>query len=241
MRMKVRRRQGQKQGSEQVIMMRYDARWNESPGLNGSSTRFTVDPRTRSTGRVATRFHECPSTRFAGRWAALFALGCLVAASSGCSPVGMATTGVQIVRGVQSRVIPLEGAAPAAFEPYNSVRLGEVTTDVPPICTPEVLAAVRKSIPEALGREAMTAFPGGSPALVLDVTCRFYKRRSIIGAEGRLDLAVVFRDAETGEQVGRIYVEGLTQSPLHTGLDDMARGVARELARFLRDRKQGRI
>ena len=68
---------------------------------------------------------------------------------------------------------------------------------------------------------------------------RFFKKKSLIGKEGRLDLLAILVDGESQQEVGRLYVEGLSESPVHTGMDDMAAGVCKKLGKYLDDKKKG--
>ena len=161
-----------------------------------------------------------------------------LATTVGCSPLGVARTGMKIVKGVEADVLEIRPPAAAALRPFQSVRVGEVSTDVGPICPSELLAALRVQLPASLARETKDRFTGGGKTLVVDAVCRFFKKKSMVGSEGRLDLLVTLTDGEGGEPLGRVYVEGVTESPLHTGLDDMAKAVSKALARYLDDLKK---
>ncbi len=171
--------------------------------------------------------------------------GCwLLLVSTGCNPVSMATSAAgaayKVVRGAEADPTLIRGAVPAELAAYRSLRLGEVTTDVPPICTGEVLAKVRAAIIEQLGdQETVRAFPGGGKVLRFDVLCRFFKERGLIGGEGRLDWMVTLKDVESDVTAGVIFVEGVSGSPLQHGVRDMARENTKELVRFLDRRRQG--
>jgi catalase-peroxidase len=52
----------------------------------------------------------------------------------------------KVVRGAEADPTLIRGAVPGDLAAYRSLRLGEVTTDVPPICTGEVLAKVRAAL-----------------------------------------------------------------------------------------------
>ncbi len=169
---------------------------------------------------------------------------CLMLVLAGCSPVSVAATAAgaayKVVRGAEANATLISGTARAGLAPYRTLRLGEVTTDVPPICTPDVLARVRGAIIEQLGDEdTARMFPGGGRTLRFDVLCRFFKERGLIGGEGRLDWMVTLREVTDGEVVGVIFVEGVSGSPLQHGVRDMARENTKELVKYLDRRRQG--
>jgi len=167
----------------------------------------------------------------------ILALFALAAGTAGCSPFSVAKIGYKTIRGVKADVIPLAPIPAGALAPYEAIQVGKVTTDVPEICPPPLLAEVETKLAEAFAERLSKLFPGGTRSLAVDVVCRYYKRKSRIGKEGRLDLLVHLRDAETSRPIGRFFVEGLSESALHTGMDDMAEGVAKEVAKYLKKLK----
>jgi hypothetical protein len=170
----------------------------------------------------------------------LASLGLLVGVS-GCGGFGAAKMGYKAIKGADARIHPVRDIAPAALQQYQTVSLGEVTTDVGRICPPEVLGEVRTAYREAFADEDFReAFPGGGRALTVHVVCRFFKEKPLIGKEARLDLLVTLVDAETGQEVGVVYVEGLSESLRAHGKSDLARENAKELATHLRRAKRGR-
>jgi len=146
--------------------------------------------------------------------------------------------GYQTIRGVSADTVPLGVIPHAALEAYDSVEVGDVTTDVPEICPPILLTEVESKLVEAFAERLAEVFPGGGKSLVVDAVCRYYKKKSRIGSEGRLDLLVTLRDSATSQSVGRFFVEGISESPLHTGMDDMAKGTAKEVAKHLKKLKE---
>jgi len=174
------------------------------------------------------------------RCAMLVLFGAYAGLSVGCNPVGMAAkAGVSMVRGVQADVHPVRDVSRHALASYDRLKVGQVTSDVGRICSPPLITEVRKAMILALADESRTRFTGSGKALVVNVVCRFYKQKSLIGQEGRLDLLAILVDQESGQEVGRLYLEGLTESPVHTGMDDMAKGVSRKLAEYLGEKKKG--
>lgn len=157
----------------------------------------------------------------------------------GGNPISMAgsagKTAFKAVRGAQADAVPIRMSSPGSLAGYRSIRLGEVTTDVSPICTPEVLGKVRNGIREGLDDdEVRKAFPGGGKVLRMDVVCRLYKERGTFGGEGRLDWMVTLVDAETDEAVGVMFVQGESESALRHGAGDMAKANTKELVKYLR-------
>jgi hypothetical protein len=166
-------------------------------------------------------------------------------ACAGCDPASMAFTGgqmgVKVFTGAQAKVHVLRDTSVEAMRAYRSVELGEVTTDVAPICTFEEISEVRLSLRGQFSEEKFIRyFPGGEPKLQVNVVLRFFKEGAIYGKEPRLDLLVTFLDAATRREVGRIYVEGISQSPLQTKTKHLAKADAQAIANLLRERKEGK-
>ncbi len=164
---------------------------------------------------------------------------------SGCNPMSAAMSGAQmsvkVFKGAQAKVYPLQGLSVEAIRPYRSVALGQVTTDVARICTPDVVSEVRLALAEELASDELHhCFPGGEPRLVVNAAVRFFKEGDLFGKEPRLDLVVVFADRATGREVGQVYVEGLSHSPLETKAKHLAEADAEEVRDLLRDRKEGK-
>lgn len=162
----------------------------------------------------------------------------MIAVLSGCSPMSAAKSAgkvaFQTMRGAEADVTLIRGLDPAILGDYKSIQAGEVNTDVPPICNGAILAAVRKEIQEeANAKSVKKLFPGGDKAIRIDVDCRFYKKKGAIGGEGRLDWLVHLKDAASGAEVGVVFIEGLSESPLEHGADDMAEENFRQLVKFL--------
>ena len=165
----------------------------------------------------------------------------LMALNVGCGVGTVASTGVKIIQGVQADAIPLGTLSSVTLEGYKTVKAGQVTTDVERICPSNVVAEVRMQMREAFADQLSEAFPGGGKTLTINVVCRFFKKKSLIGKEGRLDLLVTLVDAQQNKELGRFYIEGISESPVHTGVDDMAKGTNKELAKFLEKLKEGKV
>ncbi|MBI4578182.1 MAG: hypothetical protein HY718_00675 [Planctomycetes bacterium] len=155
----------------------------------------------------------------------------------------MATTAgkaaVQVVRGAEADVKSIKLAEGSKLASYNTLQLGEVTTDVPPICTAEAMGKVREGLREGLASDTVKkAFPGGGKKLKINVVCRFCKGKGVIGGEGRLDWLVTLADGESGEELGVVHVEGVSESPLQHGISDMAEENLKELAKFVTKHKK---
>jgi hypothetical protein len=164
----------------------------------------------------------------------------MLASVAGCSnPVSMATSAgrmaYQTMKGAQADVTPIRIPDRQALATYRSLQLGQVTTDVPPICTPKIMDKVREGLREGLSKESVRkAFPGDGPTLKVNIVTRFCKAKGAIGGEGRLDWLVTLVDGTTGEEVGILHVEGVSGSPLQHGVSDMAEENTGELVKFLR-------
>ncbi len=178
-------------------------------------------------------------------WVRTMAGAILLLGVAGCNPMSAAMSGakigVKVFKGAQAKVHPLEGLSAEALRPYRSVALGQVTTDVARICTPDVVSEVRVALAQELASDELhRRFPGGEPRLLVNVDVRFFKEGDLFGKEPRLDLLVTFADAATGRQVGRVFVEGLSHSPLETEAKHLAEADAEKVCDLLRDRKEGK-
>lgn len=175
------------------------------------------------------------------RW---FVAAAGIALWSGCSPVGMATAAgkgaFKAIAGAEADVTPVRLLGRTDLGKYGRIEPGKVTSDVPTICTPEVQGKVRIALGRVLaGERARKVFPGGDHTLRADVVVRFCKERGAIGGEGRLDWLVTLGDKATGEAVGVLYVEGVSESPLEHGIADMAEKNGTELIKFLGKHRRG--
>ena len=178
-------------------------------------------------------------------WVRTMAGAVLLLGAGGCNPMSAAMSGakmsVKVFKGAQAKVYPLEGLSAEALRPYRSVALGRVTTDVARICTADVVSDVRVALAQELASDELHRhFPGGEPRLVVNADVRFFKEGDLFGKEPRLDLVVTFADGATGRQVGRVYVEGLSHSPLETKAKHLAEADAEEIRDLLKHRKEDR-
>jgi|GEM_PF-5872572 len=165
----------------------------------------------------------------------LFGLVIVVGMSTGCSMA--VSTGVQVVKGVDAEVYAIEDVGAGRLAPYNTLKLGHVSTDIGPLCPPEMSSQIQEIAPRKLAEESGDQFRGGPKILRADIAVRFYKKKGLLG-EGRLDFLVTLVDAESGAQVGKLYVEAITESPVHTGIDDMVKKATSDLAKYLKKKKE---
>ncbi len=156
--------------------------------------------------------------------------------SVGCGVV--VSTGVKAVRGVQAEVLPIRDLTPGTLAAYNTLKLGEVSSDIHPICPGNVIAEIRKAAPKQFAEETEKRFKGGPKVLQANIVVRFYKKKGLMG-EGRLDLLATLVDAESGTEIGKVLIAGITESPVHTGIDDMAEKTTEKLAEYLDKKKKG--
>lgn len=179
----------------------------------------------------------------------MIACGCLcglaLSGLAGCSssPTGMIMSGgkaaYQVIGGAEAKVRPLRGASPAGLAAYRAVRIGEVTTDLPGIVSDAALRMVRTDMGLGLAEKSKEGSAGGRKGLVAQVVCRFAKERGMFGGEARLDMLVTLVDDQTGNEVARVFIEGLSRSPLHGKIEHMAKENGKELARYLSRRQKG--
>jgi len=173
-------------------------------------------------------------------------LGWGLFASAGCNNVQMvgqaAGMAIKAAQGADADATVIRGdLSSSQLNAYDALLPGDVTTDVPPICNDSVLAKISRELGETLqDKDARKLFPGGGKALKVNVLCRFFKEKGLIGGEGRLDWLVTLADNATGEAVGVVFVEGVSGSPLQHGASDMAKTNAKELIKFLKKARQGK-
>lgn len=172
-------------------------------------------------------------------------LGCGLIASAGCSNMNMmgqaAGMAFKAAKGADADATMIRGDfSPSRLDAYESLLPGDVTTDVPTICNNGVLAKIRRELAETLAdKDARKLFPGGGKALKVNVLCRFFKEKGMIGGEGRLDWLVTLADNASGEAVGVVFIEGVSDSPVQHGASDMAKTNAKELLKFLKKARRG--
>jgi len=167
-------------------------------------------------------------------------MGLSLPGAGGCSGAGMAFSGAKaVVIGASAHVIAVRPVS--SIREYGSVKLGEVTTDVGPICPSELIAAVRGAMQATFAdNDTRKVFAGGGKTLVVNASCRFFKEKPLIGKEARLDLLVTLQDGQSQQEVGVLYIEGLSTSLRAHGKNDLAKKDAQELIEYLADRKQGK-
>src|SRR5438045_1264753 len=88
----------------------------------------------------------------------------LLLACVGCDPLSVATAGaegIKVIRGAQAHVIPIKDISAQTAYAYSRGSVGTVTTDVPPICTPECMAEVRHAIAEVCASRIPEKLAGG--------------------------------------------------------------------------------
>lgn len=177
------------------------------------------------------------------RMAVLGAAGMtIVLAGCASNPAGMVMTGgkmaVRVIEGAEAKIRPLEDASPAVLAAYRSIRLGEVTTDVPALISPAQISTIRSETSKEFAAESTRKhFPGGEKTLAVNLQCRFLKERGTFGGEARLDMIAVLMDAGSGEEIARLFIEGLSESPLAGKTEHMAQANASELVDYLVKRR----
>ncbi len=169
---------------------------------------------------------------------------CIVGGCGGGGPNPLALVGGQVfkaAKGADADVTMIQTPDLSGVKSAEELQLGEVTTDVPPICTEQVLAKVRTAIMTYLsGPDTRKVFPGGSPALRMNVQCRFFKEKGVIGGEGRLDWLVTLVDAESGVACAVLFVEGVSESPIQHGIGDMSTENTQALVKAMERIRRGK-
>ena len=155
--------------------------------------------------------------------------------SAGCETA--AKTSFKVAKGVDADVLPISGTlTPSRLVAYNTLKLGNVGSDIGRLCPEEVIAEVRKAAPKIFAERTKKHFKGGPKILTANIVVRFYKKKDLLGA-GRLDLLATLVDGESGTEIGKVHVEGITESPVHTGIDDMVEETTKKLADYLTKKK----
>jgi len=195
-----------------------------------------VDPKTRAAiVRQAHRGHLSLKMRIMNGMALAGLLMAFVL-SVGCETAGK--TGFKVAKGVDAEVLPISGfLTPEKLAPYNTLKLGSVSSDIGWLCPNEVIAEVRRFAPKFFAERTKKNFKGGPKVLTANIVIRFYREYDLLSGTGRLDLLATLVDAGSGAEVGKVYVEGITESPVHTGIDDMAEETTKRLADHLTKKK----
>jgi len=195
-----------------------------------------MDPKTRAAvARQAHRGHLSLKMRIMNEMALAGLLMAFVL-SVGCETAGK--TGFKVAKGVDAEVQPISGFfAPRKLAPYNTLKLGNVSSDIGQLCPDEVITEVRKFAPKFFVERTKKNFKGGPKVLTAHIVVRFYRKYDLMKGTGRLDLLATLVDAESGTEIGKVYVEGITESPVHTDIDDMVEETTKRLADYLTKRK----
>lgn len=152
--------------------------------------------------------------------------------SAGCETAGK--TGFRVAKGVDAEVLPISGALTRSkLAAYNTLKLGKVSSDIGRLCPDEVIAEIRKSAPKFFAERTKKRFRGGPKILKANIVVRFYRKYDLLKGTGRLDLLATLVDAESGTEISKVYVEGITESPVHTDIDDMVEETTKRLADYL--------
>lgn len=156
--------------------------------------------------------------------------------AGGCETT--AKTGLRVAKGVQAEVLPINDALTfTRIDDYNTLKLGKVDSDIGQLCPDEVLVEIRKSAPRIFAERTQESFRGGPKVLTANIVVRFYRKFDLLSGTGRLDLLATLVDSESGTDIGKVYVEGITESPVHTGIDDMVEETTKRLADYLKKTK----
>ena len=195
-----------------------------------------VDPKTRAT--VVGQAHIVEHSLKMRIMNKMVIAGPLVAfvLSAGCETA--AKTSFKVAKGVDADVLPISGTLTSSgLVAYNTLKLGTVGSDIGQLCPEEVIAEVRKAAPKIFAERTKKNFAGGPKILTANIVVRFYRQYDLLSGTGRLDLLATLVDAESGTEIGRVYIEGITRSPVHTGIDDMVEETTKRLADYLEEMK----
>ncbi|UCD28578.1 MAG: hypothetical protein JSV03_16095 [Planctomycetota bacterium] len=172
------------------------------------------------------------------RSVAILGIDLMLISGIGCVASVQVGTNVEhtTIRRTKAGVIPVNDVSRATLKLYKTIQLGRVTADVDKLCPNECLTCIRKAMREAFADELDDAFPGGGRKLVVDIVCRFFKDT---GNEGRLDLLVTLVDGRSKKELGKLYVEGVSDTDRVHKAGKLADETAEELTEYLKGRKEG--
>ncbi len=157
--------------------------------------------------------------------------------AGGCETT--AKTGFKMAKGVDADVLPIDDTlTPTRLAAYNTLKLGNVDSDIGRLCPNEVIVEIRKSAPKVFTERTKKTFRGGPKVLTANIVVRFYRKFDLLSGTGRLDLLATLVDTESGTEIGKVYVEGITESPVHTGIDDMVEETTKRLTDYLTKKKE---
>ena len=168
---------------------------------------------------------------------ALPTLAVLILTAGGCSPTSIAKRGFKELKGASAKVFEVRPPRMADLQAYKSVRLGQAQNEIQQLCPPGMFSGMKTYVPAAL-TEIKDVFPGGEPALTVDVHIQYAQTggglKAALGSDQYLISRVFLRGQDTspvGELVLVAHSEAMRTSEL-----DMAKAAADGLADYLKSK-----
>ncbi|UCG32204.1 MAG: hypothetical protein JSU68_11115 [Phycisphaerales bacterium] len=165
---------------------------------------------------------------------ALVVLAVLLMANTGCTTV--LKRGYKEAKGASGKVREIKAPTQADLRTYRSVRAGTVTNEIGIVCNPGMLSGLKTYLPAEFA-EMKDLFPGGDPALTVDVAIQYAQKgggvKAAIGSDQYLISRVKIHGRD-GSTVGDLILIGHSEA-MRTSDEDLAKAAAHELATYLRD------
>ncbi len=151
---------------------------------------------------------------------------------AGCSPFSVAKQAGKELIGAQGKVLPIHSAGRSTYASFNSITLGQVTSDIGRLCparmTGELATAIRKQMAELKSR-----FPGGSPAATVDFAVTYYDSGGLISKHATVVTRAKLTD-EANKAVSDLLVVS-TSEAMRTGDRELADAIGKAFAGHLKD------
>jgi hypothetical protein len=165
---------------------------------------------------------------------ALVVLAVLLMANTGCTTV--LKRGYKEAKGAGGKVREIKAPTQADLRTYKSIRAGTVTNEIGKVCNPGMLSGLKTYLPAELAK-MKDLFPGGDPALTIDVAIHYAQKgggvKAAIGSDQYLISRAKIR-GQDGSTVGDLILIGHSEA-MRTSDEDLAKAATEELAKYLRD------
>ncbi len=159
-------------------------------------------------------------------------VGSLLFGASGCTTA--LKRGLKEFKGASSKAKAIPGTPTDALSQCRGVRIGQPRSDLGGLVDPQFATALTGALHQALTKGDDPVFPGGSPTLEIDPEITwFHESGGLGGIMGSDSYAVVlFWLSSEGVPAGRVQVV-TKEAASRTGAADIAKSMAKELAKFL--------
>jgi hypothetical protein len=158
-------------------------------------------------------------------------VGSLLLGASGCTtPL---KRGFKEFKGASSKAKVIPGTLTNALSQCRGVRIGRPRSDLGGLVDSRFAGALTRALHEALTKGDEPVFPGGSPTLEIDPEITWFHKSGVLGGIVGSDsyAVVLFWLSADGAPAGRVQVV-TKEAASRTGATDVAKSMAKELARF---------